>query len=236
VEPPDPQQSDPPPPPTPYERAVDHAGERAVERPGAARAPRGRAPRIVVSLLLVIAVALGVWTELRDGGRADQRAVRVEQTRDEALLQLFEEIERSEGEMLGFYDRLGDELGDPSTTRDEVLTIIAAAAADAVDELRAVRVRIVPLADDSVVDDVRAAYLPHLDSWIDYLTAVAEDPDLELERERAAPFMLLINSTARTFRVATELMLETGPSDDVARLADEILEEGFRGFDDEVDT
>ena len=48
--------------------------------------------------------------------------------------------------------------------------------------------------------------------------------------------MLLINSTARTFRVATELMLETGPSDDVARLADEILEQGFRGFDDEVDT
>jgi hypothetical protein len=227
---PGPLMPEPPPPPTPYERSGESPGGRSGQRPSRRRL------RSVVVLLVVVAVGLGIWSERREGGRADQRAATTEQRRDSALLQLFEDIERSEGEMLGFYDRLSEELGDPAFTRAQVLDVIAAAATDAVDELRDVRARIVPLAEDSVVDDVRAAYLPHLDSWIDYLAAVAEDPELELDRERAAPFMLLINSTARTFRVATERMLETGPSEDVARLADEILEEGFRGFDDEVQT
>lgn len=223
---------EPPPPPTPYERSSERVGELAGERAPSAR----RRLRSVVVLLVVVAVGSGIWSERREGGRADQRAATTEQSRDGALLQLFEDIERSEGEMLGFYDRLGEELGAPTVTREQVLDVIADAAADAADELRDVRARIVPLAEDSVVDDVRAAYLPHLDSWIDYLAAVAEDPELELDRERAAPFMLLINSTARSFRVATERMLESGPSEDVARLADAILEEGFRGFDDEVQT
>jgi hypothetical protein len=188
-----------------------------------------------VSVLLLGAVAVGGWLELRDEGWAEQRTAAGEQARDEALLALFEDIEQSEGTMLGFYDRLRDEF-DPTMGTDEVRGVIAAAAVDAAATLREIRTRIVPLAGDAVVDDVRAAYLPHLDSWVDYLEAVADEPDLEIDRDRAAPYTLVINATAREFRVATEEMLETGPSDPVRELAEAILDEGFRGFDEAADT
>jgi len=225
--------SDPPPPPTPFER---EGSGRAIDAPGAAQRPRrGRRVAAVVSALLVVAVALGGWLELRDEGWAEQRSAAGERARDEALLTLFEDIEQSEGTMLGYYDRLRDEF-DPTMGTDEVRGVIAAAAVDAAATLRGIRTRIVPLAGDAVVDDVRAAYLPHLDSWVDYLEAVADEPDLEIDRERAAPYTLVINATAQAFRVATEVMLESGPSEAVRQLAEAILDEGFRGFEQESDT
>ena len=226
---------DPPPPPTPYERE-GAGGGGAVGARAIARRRRRRTVAGIASVLLVVAVAVGGWLELRDGGWAQQRSAADERARDVALLALFEDIERSEGAMLGYYDRLRDELADPTSERDDVLAVIGAAAADAVLALREVRARIVALTGDAVVDDVRAAYLPHLDSWVDYLEAVVDAPDLELDRERATPFTLVINATARAFRVATEEMLDTGPSDAVRELAEAILDEGFRGFDDEADT
>ncbi len=226
---------DPPPPPTPYERE-GAGGGGAVGARAIARRRRRRTVAGIASVLLVVAVAVGGWLELRDGGWAQQRSAADERARDVALLALFEDIERSEGAMLGYYDRLRDELTDPTSERDDELAVIGAVAADAVLALREVRARIVALTGDAVVDDVRAAYLPHLDSWVDYLEAVVDAPDLELDRERATPFTLVINATARAFRVATEDMLDTGPSDAVRELAEAILDEGFRGFDDEADT
>jgi hypothetical protein len=228
--------SEPAPPPTPFEREV--VGDaRAIAAVGVAAQPprRGRRLTLVAGVLLVGAVAVGGWLELRDEGWAEQRTAAGEQARDEALLTLFADIEQSEGTMLGFYDRLRDEF-DPTLGTDEVRGVIAAAAVDAAATLREIRARIVPLADDAVVDDVRAAYLPHLDSWVDYLEAVADEPDLEIDRERAAPYTLVINATARAFRVATEEMLETEPSEAVRALAEAILDEGFRGFDEAADT
>ena len=232
--------SEPAPPPTPFEREVERevASDRRASDDGgvaAQRPRRGRRLRLLVSVLLLGAVAVGGWLELRDEGWAEQRTAAGEQARDEALLALFEDIEQSEGTMLGFYDRLRDEF-DPTMGTDEVRGVIAAAAVDAAATLREIRTRIVPLAGDAVVDDVRAAYLPHLDSWVDYLEAVADEPDLEIDRDRAAPYTLVINATAREFRVATEEMLETGPSDPVRELAEAILDEGFRGFDEAADT
>jgi len=199
------------------------------------RSGRGRRVALLASLLLVVAVAVGGWLELRDGGWAEQRSAAGERARDDALLTLFEEIEQSEGAMLGYYGRLREEL-DPTMGSDEVRVVTAAAAVDAAASLREIRARIVPLTGDGVVDDVRAAYLPHLDSWVDYLDAVADAPDLEFDRERAAPFTLVINTTANGFRVAAEVMLETGPSEAVRQLAEAILDEGFRGFDEAADT
>jgi len=228
--------SDPAPPPTPFEREVAGDG-RAIGAPGVApqRPRRGRRIALLATVLLVAAVAVGGWLELRDGGWAEQRSAAGERSRDEALLTLFEDIERSEGTMLGYYDRLREEL-DPTMGPDAVRRVIAAAAVDAAGSLREIRARIVPLTGDAVVDDVRAAYLPHLDSWVDYLEAVADEPELEIDRDRAAPYTLVINATAREFRVATEAMLETGPSEAVRELAEAILDEGFRGFDEAADT
>jgi hypothetical protein len=223
--------ADPPPPPTPYER--EGAGSGRIEGGPTGRRRRLRVP--IAVLVLVAGIAVGGWLELRDGGWAEQRSSADVQARDAALLELFEDIERSEGAMLGYYDQLREQLG-PTSEPDEVLAVIATAAADAVGSLQELRARIVPLTGDAVVDDVRAAYLPHLDSWVDYLEAVALDPGLEIDRDRATPFTLVINATAREFRTATERMLETGPSEAVRQLADAILDEGFRGFDDEART
>jgi hypothetical protein len=224
---------DPLPPPTPFERgaALDPTASSTSGPPR-----RRRRVRVIAALLLVGTVAAGGWLALRDGGFADQRSAAGERTRDSALLALLIDIEQSEGAMLGYYDALRDELGDPTVSREQALDIIAAAAVEAASQLREVRALIVPVTGDAVVDDVRAAYLPHLDSWVDYLDAVAEMPELELERDRAAPFNLVINATARAFRVATEEMLATGPSEEVRQFAEDILDEGFRGFDDEAQT
>jgi hypothetical protein len=221
--------SDPSPPPTPFERegAVTSASSRARRR---------RVTRVVAAVLLVGAVAAGGWLALRDGGPTAQRPGGADQDRDAALLTLFVEIEQSERAMLDYYDRLREELDDPRLSREQVLEIIGDAAAEAVERLRETRSRIVPLAGDALVDDVRAAYLPHLDSWVDYLDAVVEEPGLETDRELATPFTLVINATARAFRVATEEMLATDPSEEVRSLAETILDEGFRGFDDEAQT
>jgi hypothetical protein len=85
------------------------------------------------------------------------------------------------------------------------------------------------------VDAVREAYLPHLDSWVDYMAAVAERPELLFDGNDQQPFILLINATATTFREATEAMLATGPGEDVVELAERILDRGFRGFEGEAD-
>jgi hypothetical protein len=223
---------DAPPPPTPFERAEQQATART------RRVRRRRRTVALLGVLLVGAVSAGAWLALggpRGGGGPTGATA---PTRDEALLQLFVDVQRSEGVMLGYYEQLEAELSDPAMAPEAALAIIATAAAEAVDGLQDVRASIVPLAGDAVVDDVRAAYLPHLDSWLDYLEAVAGDPELELDpdRSRATPFTLLINATARAFRTATEELLATAPSEEVRRLAEEILDEGFRGFDEEAQT
>lgn len=154
--------------------------------------------------------------------------------RQAALLELLDGIDRSELAMGAFNDGVGTALAE-AEAREDALSAAVAAALTGVDALRAVRTELVPRTGDGPVDAVREAYLPHLDSWVDYLSAVAERPELLFDGTGQQPFLLLINATATEFREATEAMIATEPGEDVVELAELILDRGFRGFEGEAD-
>jgi hypothetical protein len=146
-----------------------------------------------------------------------------------ALVVLLEDIIGSEGIMLAFNDGVGASLRE---AQDEAtaLAAIAAAATEAAADLVAARPGIVERSGGGSVDDVRSAYLPHLDAWIDYLEALAERPVLLFSDGEQQPFLLLINSTAVDFSDALEAVLAQDLAPEVAELVERILDDGFRGF------
>jgi hypothetical protein len=147
--------------------------------------------------------------------------------RDAALVELLEGIVASESIMLRFNDEVGERL-DGVTDESTALRGIAEAAAAGAEGLRAARPSLVAQSGDGAVDDVRTAYVPHLDSWIEYLAALAERPVLLFSRDDQQPYLLLINATAEAFAESLELLLADDPSPAVAELAERILDDGFR--------
>jgi hypothetical protein len=151
-----------------------------------------------------------------------------EQTvRDAALVELLEGIIASESIMLTFNDEVSERL-EGATDEAVALAAIASAASEGAAGLRAARPGLLERTGDQVVDDVRSVYVPHLDSWIDYLAALAERPGLLFTRDEQQPFLLLINSTAEAFADELEALIASGPSVEVAELAERILDDGFR--------
>jgi len=151
----------------------------------------------------------------------------LEAERDSELIGLLEDIVRTEGVMLAFNDEVSERL-DGVQDEAAALAAIAEAAGEGTEGLRALRPLIVARSGGPRVEDVRTIYLPHLDSWIDYLAALAEDPGLLFTSGPQQPYLLLINSTAEAFRDALEELLESGPSERAAELAERILDDGFR--------
>jgi hypothetical protein len=146
---------------------------------------------------------------------------------DAALVALLEDIIRTEGVMLAFNDAVGKRI-EGLEDREAALAVVAEEAAAGVGGLRSLRPIVVDRTGGARVDDVRTVYLPHLDSWIDYLAALAEEPQLLFTRDEQQPYLLLINATAEAFRIALEELLEAGPSVRAAELAERILDDGFR--------
>jgi hypothetical protein len=151
----------------------------------------------------------------------------VEAERDTELIGLLEDVIRTEGVMLAFNDEVAERL-DGVQEEAAALAAVAEAAGEGAEGLRALRPLIVARSGGPRVDDVRTIYLPHLDSWIDYLAALAEDPALLFSREAQQPYLLLINATAEAFRDALEELIDSGPSARAAELAERILDDGFR--------
>jgi hypothetical protein len=219
---------DPPPPPTPFERA----GAR-----------RRRWPVVVTALVLALG---GAW--LLRGGTLD---LRVEaglgapaatdpgedagadpgpQAEDAVLLALLRAIDRAEAAMLTFgADARAVLEGAPS--RADGLSDVAAAAAVALATLEEERSDLEVPRPTGGPEDVRAAYLPHLDAWIAYLAAVAADPE-ELFAGPSDPAILRINATARVFADALAAVLAAGVGPEAERLGRDILTEGFPAQED----
>jgi len=235
------------PPPTPFERPVIGL---APSDPGAHGAPRGpvaggaspsvrpavearRRPHVPLPLTIVLSAIVGFVAGIASADVVPLpdppwRTAPAEQTvRDAALVELLEGIIASESIMLLFNDEVGERL-DGATDEAVALAAIASAAADGAAGLRAARPELLIQTGDQVVDDVRGAYIPHLDSWIDYLAALAERPGLLFTRDDEQPFLLLINSTAEAFADELEALLASDPSLSVAELAERILDDGFR--------
>lgn len=225
------------PPPTPFERQViappGQPPVRPPMPPPVQRARRGRPFRI--ALLMLVAAGLGFVAGLAapltltlPGGLISGPSV-VGGGRDAGLVQLLETVIRTEGEMLAFNDTVTGLLGD-AQNRETAFAGIAAAAASASDELTELRPVVVEQRGHPAIDDVRTAYLPHLDAWIDYLSALAERPELLFADEDQQPFLLDINATAADFSDALEALLASDPVAEVAQLAERILDDGFRGM------
>ena len=220
---------EPGPPPTPRE---DPPGEPLAPAARASAGSRGRRTLRALSMLLAVAVAFGAGAvaaerlDLRLPLSAPEDAVDdVEQ--DAAMVGLLEDVVRTEGVMLAFNDAVAERL-EGARDEEEALAIVGRAAASGVGGLEALRPLIVEREGGASVDEVRTVYLPHLDSWIDYLSAIADEPGLLFTRDDQQPYILLINATADAFRIALEDLLERGPSARVAELADRILDDGFR--------
>jgi len=219
------------PPPTPFERGP--AGPLGGPS-GARRAPRARLVLLVL-VALVVGFAAGFGTALTVTD--DDRSLAFELgSRDGAagpgepapgLVALLEGIVASEAIMLEFNEEIAARLEGVADATIALATI-AATATDATDRLRGARPGLRDAEGDRDVDAVRSAYLPHLDAWIEYLAALAEEPGLLFTREEQQPYLLLINVTAEAFADALEDLLAEAPSAEVAELAERILDEGFR--------
>lgn len=222
---------EPPPPPTPFERA-------------AARR-RGRRRRALVAAVGLLALAAGAALLVRSGilvgpsdpvadagdpGAAAEGATPGPVAEDPVLLDLLRAIDRSENAMLDFSDAIAAALG-AATSQEEGLRAIAAAATEALGELEAERVGLDVGLDDGTAEEVRAAYLPHLDAWIVHFEQVAADPE-QYFAGGADPAILRINATARVFALALSAALDAGVGPAAEELGRGILERGFPLQDD----
>jgi hypothetical protein len=205
------------------------AGVAAERAAGRRITPAGIVVGVVIGLALGIPLGAAVpspWGAAGDGRAAagtDRSG-----PRDAALVTLLEDVDRAERVMLAYDDAasrafLGFE-ADPVTT----LAAVAEAASEAVGALGSLRDRFVAPSGEATVEAVRAAYLPHLDSWAAYLGAVATDPGVVLDEGRRQPLVLVINATAAVFADALEDLIATAPAPEVAALAARILDQGFR--------
>jgi len=224
---------EPGPPPTPAERQAAREAARVAEDEAgrqAGRAAVARRRRRVGGLAVVVALAAIAGAALAGAMRtapAPEPEQADEGRRDAILLDLLRAIEDAEEEMHRFNDAQ-QALFDESTGPEEFAELVAVAAAEAADALRDHRRGLVPLSGDVAADELRAIYLPHLDSWVDFLDAYTEDLGFLYDGQAQTPYLLLINSTAEAFRMAMEDLVEMGPGEAVVELAEAILDRGFR--------
>ena len=219
---------EPGPPPAPSAAALQRSGDRATAAPSR----RGVRSAVRITVVALLGVAAGFVAGLAASDVITVPDVLrspavLEAEREAALVGLLEEVVRTEGVMLAFNDDVGERLAG---VQEEVaaLAAIAEAAGEGAEGLRALRPLIVARSGGARVEAVRVAYLPHLDSWIEYLDALAAAPELLFARDEQQPYLLLINATAEAFRAALEELLAAGPSARAAELAERILDDGFR--------
>lgn len=228
------------PPPSPFDRAsvppvaeavvapVPAAVVASVAVPGPAR--RGRTALLVLLGVLIGFIAGLIAADhvtLPGGVGRDPSAVEAEG--DAGLVTLLELITRTEGEMLAFNEAVGDRISE-ADTEEVALAAIASAAAGAAERLVGLRPDLVEQDGLASIVAVRTAYLPHLDSWIGYLSALAERPEMLFTQDEQQPYLLAINATAADFSDALEDLLATDPAPGVVELAERILDDGFRGM------
>ncbi len=223
---------EPGPPPAPRALEPPATGPMSGPMSGPMVEPVRRRSRLGVVLAAVVGVAIGFVAGLAASDVITVPEVlrspsALEAERDSELIGLLEDIVRTEGVMLAFNDEVSERL-DGVQDEAAALAAIADAAGDGAEGLRVLRPLIVARSGGPRVEDVRTIYLPHLDSWIDYLAALAEDPALLFTSEPQQPYLLLINSTAEAFRDTLEELLESEPSARAAELAERILDDGFR--------
>jgi hypothetical protein len=152
---------------------------------------------------------------------------------DAVYADLLLEVDRSERVMIGFQDDLTDAFGSAGAGPDgDLAGTVRTIAAERRDELLDVRDGLLAEVDDDGADVVRERYLAHLDSWSDYMEAVAEDPEVLAGEGADGGFTVVINQTADAFARALDEQLPADADAEVQNFAEGILDRGFRSSGD----
>jgi hypothetical protein len=150
---------------------------------------------------------------------------------DAVYATLLTDVDRSERVMIGFQDEIGEAFGSAGTD-DDLVGTLQAIAAERRDALLEVRADLVDELDDGGAELVRERYLLHLDSWADYMDAVADDPQVLAGDGTDGGFTVVINQTADAFRRALDEQLPLDVDGEVQDFAEGILDRGFRSSGD----
>jgi hypothetical protein len=141
------------------------------------------------------------------------------------------DVDRSEGVMIGFQGDVADAFGAAGAD-DDLIGTLRTIASERRDELLEVRSDLLDEVDDDGAELVRQRYLAHLDSWADYMDAVAADPEVLAGEGTAGGFTVVINQTADAFARALDEQLPLDADAEVQDFAEGILDRGFRSSGD----
>lgn len=145
-------------------------------------------------------------------------------------------IDRSELRMIKFQEDVFAEIGEDGMVGDRAEAVANAAQA-AGDDLTRLRSGLQDLAEGEGEDlsglrAVRDTYTQHLDAWIEYVDAVAATPTLAGgSTSGAEAYWRDINLTGADFVDAMAEQLPEGLPSELQDLADQIVERGFGGYD-----
>ena len=149
------------------------------------------------------------------------------------IADLLLDIDASERVMLGFQLDVRELVsgGIDLDAPDELFAGLRAAGERGVVALELLRERMEDPQEDARAEAVREAYVVHLDSWVRYMAAVADDPQILLRD--TSRYTVDINRTADIFVRATEELLETADLDrELRRYAEAIVGRGFPDAED----
>jgi len=120
----------------------------------------------------------------------------------------------------------------PAESPDALIEELQDIGAAGRDDLLEVRDRLDDELDVDGAEEVRDRYVAHLDSWADYMAAVAEDPGVLGGEGTGAGFTVVINATADAFARTLEEELPDTADASVRAYASDLLDRGFRGGSD----
>jgi hypothetical protein len=149
---------------------------------------------------------------------------------DAVFAQLLIDIDASEQAMLGFQRELSQVFqGQAFEDVDELFEAISDAGGTGADRLEAARDDLEAPVEDVRAETVREIYLEHLESWVRYMRAVEADPSIiGSDQDGTARYTLSINATADAFARALEDQLPDDADPEVQRMAEQLLDRGFR--------
>lgn len=152
-------------------------------------------------------------------------------TDDTRIAELLLDIDAAERVMLG-YQLDAQEAFRGELDRDdpeELLSAVGAAARTALDDLEVLRGRLAASQPDPAAEQVQESYVEHLDSWVDYLSAIEDDPRVVLGD--VTRYTVHINRTGDGFARAVDGLLQTDVDAAVGGYAQQIVDRGFSGTD-----
>jgi hypothetical protein len=145
---------------------------------------------------------------------------------------LLVDIDASERVMMEFQDGVATAFSVPVESPDALVEALRELGEAGRDELLEVRGRLDDPVEVDGAEAIRERYVAHLDSWADYMDAVAADPGVLGGEGAGAGYTVVINATADAFARSLEEELPDSADASVRAYADDILDRGFRGSGD----